>query len=149
MIIKTKDYGMVSIDQNDIINFKEGIFAFEDVAQFVILKKDGNSPIMRLQAVEAEDPRFVILDPYVVMSDYCPNVTQDTLYKLGAKDISELRFFVIAVIPKNIHQTTVNLRSPVVINFDTQLGLQVILDDCDYPLRHPIFAEGGKAEPVC
>jgi len=146
MLIKTKDFNYINIEKSDIITFPQGVYAFEEVKKFVILKNPGNSMIMHLQSTENEDPRFVLIDPFIIIDGYKPILPSEVLKVLKASELKELSFFVIAVIPKNIKEITVNLKSPVVINFKERLGAQVILENKDYSVCARLFTAEGTSE---
>ncbi len=139
MLIHTKDYDFVTVKDEDIIDFPEGVYAFEGSRKFVVLDTHSNAGIMQLQCAQAQTPRFIILDPFLFLEDYAPKVPEEALKKLKADSLSELNFFVIAVIPENIGLATVNLKSPVVINFKERLGMQVMLENADYSVRFRLF----------
>lgn len=139
MLIHTKDYDFVEVREEDILDFPDGVYAFEDRKQFVVLDTNSSAGIMQLQCSQAQTPRFFILDPFLFVEDYAPVVSEETLAKLKAKSQQDLTFFVIAVIPDNVGETTVNLKSPVVINFTERLGMQVMLDNPEYPVRFRLF----------
>ena len=67
---------------------------------------------------------------------------QDVLFTLQAVPKDDLDCWVIAVIGDTFRESTVNLKSPIIINHKTNLGMQVILDQ-DYPIRQPIFDSKG------
>ncbi len=139
MLIHTKDYDFVTVKDEDIIDFPEGVYAFENSKRFVVLDTNSNAGIMQLQSVQAQTPRFIILDPFMFLEDYAPIVPEEAMKKLKADSLEQLNFFVIAVIPENIGLTTVNLKSPVVINFKERLGMQVMLDNPEYSVRFCLF----------
>ena len=139
MLIHTKDYDFVTVKEEDIIDFPDGVYAFESSKRFVVLDTNSNAGIMQLQCTQAQTPRFVILDPFLFLEDYAPQVPEEAMKKLKADSLSDLNFFVIAVIPENIGLTTVNLKSPVVVNFKERLGMQVMLDNSEYSVRFRLF----------
>ena len=139
MLIHTKDYDFVTVKDEDIIDFPEGVYAFENSKRFVVLDTNSNAGIMQLQSVKAQTPRFIILDPFLFLEDYAPIVSEESMKKLKADSLEQLNFFVIAVIPENIGLTTVNLKSPVVINFKERVGMQVMLDNPEYSVRFRLF----------
>jgi flagellar assembly factor FliW len=49
------------------------------------------------------------------------------------------------VIQEDIMKSTVNLKSPVAVNWGTGFGAQVILEG-DYPVRYPLMEE---AQGIC
>ncbi len=139
MLIHTKDYDFVTVKEEDIIEFPEGVYAFESSKRFVVLDTNSNAGIMQLQCAQAQTPRFIILDPFMFLEDYAPVVPEDAMKKLKADSLEQLSFFVIAVIPENVAAATVNLKSPVVINFKERLGMQVMLDNSEYSVRFRLF----------
>lgn len=147
MIIETKDFGAVEISEQDIIHFPQGLYAFENVKDFVILKPDGENTVMRLQSVHGENPRFILFDPFFILHDYSPEITQDTLDALKASGPQDISVFAIAVIPENFRDATVNLKSPLLVNFEKRLGMQAILDGSDYSISFPIF--GAEEDSTC
>ena len=57
-------------------------------------------------------------------------------------DGDELFYLVIAVVPSDVKKTTVNLKSPIVINRTKSTAAQIILDE-SYDIKFPIFREKG------
>ncbi|HOJ47959.1 MAG TPA: flagellar assembly protein FliW [Bacillota bacterium] len=143
MLIKTKDFEYIEISEEDIISFPNGVYGFEDTKKFVILKNPENIWMMYLQSAENEDPRFILLDPFMIFEDYNPLLPEGAFELLGASDKKDLNFFVVTVVPENIKDMTVNLKSPVVINFDKKIGAQVILENKEYTVRTRVFPDEG------
>jgi flagellar assembly factor FliW len=139
MLIRTKDFDYVEINNDDILEFPNGIYAYEDIKKFVLLKNPENQWMMYLQSIDFVNPRLVLLDPYVFFSDYAPILPEGSLELLKTHKISDLSFFVVAVIPGNIKSSTVNLKSPVIINFTKKIGAQIILENKDYGIRTNLF----------
>lgn len=139
MLIHTKDYDFVTVNDEDIIDFPEGVYAFENSKKFVVLNTNSKAGIMQLQCAQAQTPRFIILDPFLFLEDFAPVVPDEVMKKLKASSLEELSFFVIAVIPENVSAATVNLKSPVIIHFKERLGMQVMLENADYPVRFRLF----------
>lgn len=143
MLIKTKDFEYIEISEEDIILFPNGVYGFEDTKKYVILKNPENKWMMYLQSVEKEDPRFILLDPYMIFEEYNPLLPEGAFELLGTTDRNDLSFFVVTVVPENVRDITVNLKSPVVINFNKKLGAQIILENKDYTVRTRVFPEEG------
>ena len=53
----------------------------------------------------------------------------------------------MCVVKDQVGDSTVNLRCPVVINGDTCMGAQVILEDEVYQMRHPLSGFGKEETP--
>ena len=133
MKIETRDFGILDIEENNIITFKQPLFGFEEYTQYVIVN-DSNM---------GKNVCFIMLNPLEVRRDYAPVVMQDVLILLQAVPEDNLDCWVLMVIGETFRDSTVNLKSPVIINHETNLGVQVILDQ-DYPIRQPIFSRGER-----
>jgi flagellar assembly factor FliW len=147
MLIQTKDFGMFEIDENEILHFPQGLYSFEEFKNFVLIEKD-DCPALWLQSVDDINPRFIVFNPKDILKNYRPKVLQSSLKVLEAKTAEELSFFVIAVIPSDIKKMTVNLKSPVAINFKKHLAMQVMLENEEYGVRYPVYAQ-EKGEQPC
>jgi flagellar assembly factor FliW len=144
MIVETAEFGYVEVSKEDIIHFPEGIYGLEDIKEYVFLQKnDLNVPIVWMQAVSNKHIRLVVLDPLFIVDSYEPVIPDEILTKLGAESLSPLVFYVIAVVPKDIRDMTVNLKSPIVINPQTRKAYQVILENPAYQVRHLVFRDSG------
>ncbi len=144
MNIATRDFGTVRINEQDILNFFKGIPAFEEYHRYALIHypHEDIAP-MWLQCVENSALCFIVLDPFLYYENYSPRVSAADMAELGAKGAEELRFFAIAVVPEDAKDSTINLKSPLVVNIGNNRAMQCILES-DYPLRYPLFS--GKGE---
>ena len=129
-----------------VIHFSNGIYGFEDVHDFVLLQEDENHVIWSLQAADGPYPSLIVVDPTLLMPGYTPHLGAAERRALDNPQAEDLCWLAVAVIRKKLEDTVVSLRSPIVINVKNHVGMQVILEDCDYPLRYRPFArDGGTA----
>lgn len=144
--IKTRDFGDITVNVEDMINFTCGMYGFDDYKSYVILKDSPEDDIMFLQSLDNTDLSFVLIDPYTIFRNYEPILTEDDLNELGVKNEAELKYLVIAIIKENIKESVVNLKSPIAINPGTKTAKQVILQNT-YPLRYNILV--AEEETKC
>lgn len=138
MTITTRDFGTMELDEQELVEFVAPIFGFESLRKFAILSDDDdNSGLNWLQSVEDPDICFVLLDPDAVGLEYKPKIPKDTMNALALEDYPALR--LIVVVPEDFHETTANMKSPLLFNPHKKLAAQVILED-DYPIRMPLFS---------
>ncbi len=149
MVIETREFGFIEIDEKDIIHFPYGIYGFEDIKDYVILRQDtdNDDPVMWMQAVNNIHIRFVVLDPLFVVDAYNPELPGDVLKELNVRTYETLRYFLIAVVPKDIRDMTVNMKSPIVLNPENNKAVQVILEDANYSVRYYLFRGNEVAQP--
>ena len=141
--VKTRDFDEIEVTEKDIITFPQGIFAFEENKDYIIISPlgDGKYPVW-LQSVENPNLCFILFNPLEFCSDYRITVADEDTLPLELGENSNTEFFVIAVIPENHMDATVNLKSPIIVNVDNRKAVQVIVED-DYPIKFPVFAKGG------
>jgi len=145
MLLNTAVFGEIDVEPGDVFHFPDGLYGFEGAGDYALItKEDEDVTLMWLQSTQSTAPCFVVFDPFNVAEGYAPKVENSDLRHLEAKDESELSFFVIAVVPDDISQISVNLKSPVVVNKKTRVARQVILANQDYPIKYFLFGEFGE-----
>ncbi|WP_434564563.1 flagellar assembly protein FliW [Thermoanaerobacterium thermosaccharolyticum] len=146
MDIETKNFGLVSYNEEDVLNFDDGIPGFEGLHNFILLSIDEYTPFKWLQSLDDTDIAFVIIDPKVVVKDYEVRIDEETVDLLEIKDINHVLVFAIVVIPEEIEKMTANLKAPIIINAENNKGMQILLDNDDYMIKHPILKELKNAD---
>lgn len=148
MEINTRDFGKVSVEDNSVYTFPHGIYGFEEDTEFALFVQtlDG-LPFLYLQSTKNDVPCFLVFEPEEFVDGYSPSLTAEDLAVLEAKDTGDLVRLVIATVPSDVSDLSLNLKSPIVLNPATKKAGQFILRDSDYPIKyHPFKAEenGGK-----
>jgi len=146
MEILTRHFGTVDIEADKVIEFKEGIFGFGELKTFVILydgAEEGN-PFAWLQSVQEKDVCLPMISPMFWFQEYAPDVDDELVASIGDLDPSALDIYTIVVIPDDIKDMTTNLKAPIVINRMTKLGMQVIVNDEEYNIKHNLYEQLEK-----
>ena len=139
MKVETRDFGVIEIDEKDVISFVSPIYGFDQYRKFVIINDISiGTDIMWLQSIDNKDICFVVVSPFVVIEDYNPTISVDQVSMLEPESDEELSYATIAVIPKKLEDATVNLKSPIVINNKNKKAMQIILED-EYPIRYNLY----------
>lgn len=148
MKITTKEFGDIQVENDAIIKFARSIYGFEGNDDFVILKDMPDDDIMYLQSIEDTNLHFVIVDPYSILPNYKPELSDDDIQALNiTKDeILNLKYMLIAVITEDVKNSVVNLKNPIVIDPSKRHAIQAILQNQDYPLRYPLFIESTDGD---
>ena len=137
MKLSTKYFGEIDYGEEDVIRFPEGIFAFEEEKEFVLLPFSGSDgTLLCLQSVATPQLAFVVMNPFALHLEYAPVLQPEELEGLGVKDSRELCYYVLCVVKNPVSTSTGNMKCPVAINDETQTGAQVILDTDEYGMRH-------------
>lgn len=147
MKLNTSRFGEIDVDIENIIQFKDGIPAFEDLRRYILISIEDSPSLYWLQSVDDGDIAFILADPFSFTKGYEPKLSEKVLKDLQIERQEDVLLFTMLVIPENMEDMTANLAAPVVINIEKKLGRQVILTDKDYPIRYPVFsAVAGEGE---
>ncbi|MEA5010198.1 MAG: flagellar assembly protein FliW [Angelakisella sp.] len=143
MIISTRDFGNVEISSEDIIQFTQPIYGFENLNEFAILfNEEISDHFVWLQSLQDEGVCFTLANPEIVVRQYSPQLTDDVKKQLANE---EYMFWLVVVMSTNLSECTVNLKSPIVVCPSTKIGMQVILDE-NLPIRYPLLGQRKENE---
>ena len=143
--IKTARFGELDIEEDKIFHFADGLPAFEDEREFVILPFDDDSPYSFLQSVATPELAFLMTVPFVFFPDYEFVLEDDVMAALAIKGSEDMQIYTLVTIPGgNIKEMTANLMAPVVINKKTREAKQVVLDKSQYTTKHRLFPPKGE-----
>ncbi len=140
MNIETRDFGNIEISEEELINFVEPIFGFEENRKYTVLINDEiNNDILWLQSTTNKDVCFLLIDPFTIFADYNPTIPNHFINTMGLTDENTV-IRTMLVITDTISNATTNLKSPIIINKETHIAAQIIVDD-DYKIKTPLFAQ--------
>ena len=146
MNLETKYFGRITYNSEDVLEFPNGLFGFEQEKQFLLLPFSGSQGNMLcLQSILASSPAFILMNPFSLKPDYAPVLSGEELQLMGVSHSYELCYYVMCVAREPVGESTVNLRCPVVVNPDLHRACQVILDTEEYHMRHRLdeFSKKG------
>jgi flagellar assembly factor FliW len=152
MNLSTSRFGEISISEDEIIIFPEGIPGFEHTRQYVLVPHKAcqgrKSPFRWLQSIEEPGLALPVINPWAFRPDYAPTVPGPMIKQLGITDVWEqAQFLAVVTIPSSDpSSTTVNLLAPILINRQTKVAKQVIIQNECYSIRTPLV--GGLGEIV-
>lgn len=141
MKVLTRDFGEVDVTENDIIRFEQKIFGFEEYSDYIILYDDDfNGEYAWLQSAEEPGLCFIIANSSLTVDNYSPDCKKEAEKIIGE---GNYEYWLMMVVRENLKESTVNLKSPIVINADNHKAMQIILEE-NYPLRYQLFNDGKE-----
>ena len=123
MLIKTRYFGEIDVDDEKIITFEDGLIGFENLKQFTLIynnESESRGTITWLQSLDEPMVAFPALSPFYVMTDYNPVVEDEVLFSLGQLTEENTAIFLTLTVPSDITKMTTNLKAPIIINVDTK-----------------------------
>ena len=142
MLVKTKHFGEIDLDEDKIINFDQGILGFADAKSYAIIYDNdgGERPdITWLQNIEEPSLAIPVISPFLIRPDFNPVVEDALLSSLGEITPDNLVVLVSVTVPGDITKISANLKAPFVINAETKKGCQVIVDDAEYDIKYYFY----------
>jgi flagellar assembly factor FliW len=140
MQVKTRLFGEVEVSDEKVINLIHGLIGFPDMKRYMLIfdeeKKDKGN-IMWLQSLDETDFAMPVMLPHVVKPDYAPAFNEDSLEQLGELTADNTYVLVTVRVPKDPKEASINLKAPIIINTDTNVGDQIIIDGNE-PVRYLI-----------
>lgn len=140
MVINTRVFGEVTIEDNKLIHFPGGIVGFPELQDFALIHdpdQGENGGIRWMQSVQEPQFAMPVIDPLRVKEDYNPVVEDDLLLPLGDINPDDLLVLVTITVPSDLTQMTVNLMAPFIINADNRKAAQIIVDG--YEVKFPVY----------
>ncbi|BDF06365.1 flagellar assembly protein FliW [[Clostridium] hylemonae] len=126
-------------EEAELIRFEDGLFGFESYKCFLPLPiTEDSDAVLNLLSVEDESLSFVIMNPFMLMKDYAPRLTEEIYEKLEADKETDLSYYVICVVGSRPEESTVNFKCPIVVNTVSRKAVQVILESEKYHFRHAL-----------
>ena len=144
MLVKTKYFGEVDLDEDKIISFPNGILGFEDCKRYTILynNENGERPnISWLQSVDVQGLALPVISPELVKKNYNPSINDDLLQVLGQINENNIIVLLTLTVPNDVTKMTTNLKAPIIINCDTLIGCQIIAENDDYMIKFPVYEQ--------
>ncbi len=147
MRVKTRLFGEIEIADEKIIELVHGLIGFPDMKKYTLIfdeEKEEKGNIMWLQSLDEADFAMPVMMPQIVKPDYAPVFDEESLKPLGELNSSNAYILVTVRVPKNVEEASINLKAPIIINSDTNIGDQIIIEGSE-PVRYLIHdAMHGK-----
>lgn len=142
MLIKTKHFGEIELNEDKIIYFEKGVFGFEDYTKYTLLYDNdgaGQPEISWLQSLEEPSLAIPVINPFVVKKDYNPEVDDELLQPLGNVTEENVVVLISVTVPVDVEKISANLKAPFIINSDTRKGAQIIVENPDYAVKYYFY----------
>lgn len=147
MLVKTKHFGEIELDESKIINFDNGILGFEDCKRYTILYDavEGERPeISWLQSLDEPALALPVISPFIIKPDYNPLIEDELIKSLGELNEDNIVILVSVTVPSDIEKISANIKAPFIINTELKKGAQIIAENQEYEIRY-LFYEQLKA----
>ena len=109
-----------------IFELKSPLLGFEDITKMELKKID--EVFARLQVVDAEEPSFTLINPFV-LREYSFDIPDAVQELMEIDDNSNILIFNMLIVSTPLEESRINFVGPLIFNTDNNSMVQLILAD--------------------
>ncbi len=137
--IETIRFGRLSISEESIVNFPDGIIGFENLKRFTILGIEDFLPFLIFASLDNTNLCFPIISPFPFFPDYKPVMNEVDIVDVRAvEEMEDIQIYCFVAFVGQPRGPIINLRNPLIIDVANMSGSQISLCDRKYDPRAPI-----------
>jgi flagellar assembly factor FliW len=122
----------------DALLFPDGLPGFPDLKRFVLIELREDGAFQELQSIDDPEVSMIVCVPWLFFPDYAPVLSDDEQEDLELETQADAVVFVPVTFDERLHQVSLNLLGPFVVNARTRRGRQLVLAESEYPVKAPI-----------
>ena len=148
MNIISHRFGDIEVETADIIRFPNGIIGFPDACEFILLRNESPDIMGWLQCVTNPALALPVVSAHCFVEAY-PDVAVDTAAEAAGlgDDVNELAILSVLTAPPG-QPATINLLAPIVINAETRVGAQLLLEGSRFTTRELFVLPSAAPTPT-
>lgn len=129
--------GEVEISEDKVINFPNGIIGFEKYKKFALIQNTNYKPFCWLVALETKNFAIPVVNPFQLIKEYHQKFPRELIEELKE---NKSNYEVLCVVnPKgNNGYVTLNLKGPILIDYQRKEGKQIILTADILSVAYPL-----------
>lgn len=139
--VNTSRFGDIEVEQDKIITMTTPFLGFPNDTQFIIRPHGANSPFMWFQSINSPALAFVVVVASVIIPDYKPAIPSTVKEELECAENKHDTLLVLTIPQGKPEKMTANLLGPIVLNPETKLSCQLLLDPNKFDPCWPVFTE--------
>ena len=147
MELMTKALGKIEVSEDSLLTIPEGLFGFEDYKKYALVESE-YEPFIWLQSCDDPNVAFLIVDPFLISTEYETYIDDAALAKIGITKPEDIIIMTIVTVPKDGGHITANFQGPIVINKQNKMCMQAVLNDNRWSTKFDIVealsAKGAK-----
>ena len=120
------------------LKFEKGLLGLELYKNFVLKDIDEVDSFKLFQCTAEPDIGLILVSPFDIEKEYEFEISDVIEKQIDAETINDLLIFTTVNVNSDPTKMTTNLRAPIIINTVSKKGIQVILNNEQYKIKHPI-----------
>jgi flagellar assembly factor FliW len=135
MDIDTTRFGTVTIEQEDVMTFADGLIGMEECRQWALLADAQNDALGWMQSLDRPEVALAVVSPRRFVPDYRVRVARRDVEPLRLSSVDEAQ--VLVILNQIDDCLVLNLKAPLVMHAALRTGRQIVAKD-DHAVQHPI-----------
>lgn len=131
--------GGVDVPESQLLQFPDGLRGFPHCRAWVLLAGEAADTLW-LQSADEPGLALLLVDPFNRYAGFALDVPDTAVQALGATQPDELLVFAPLTLGHAGERATANLRGPILINWQTRRGMQLVVDGGPWTVREPLPA---------
>lgn len=136
--IESQQLGTIQVQEADLFQFPSGLPGFPDAKEFCLVQVKAGSRFQLLQCTSRADLAFVVTDPVQIDPNYPIDIIRRASTSIGLLEDEPIGVAAIVTVPSPPSRPTANMLAPLAIGSKSRVGVQIILNDAPYQVRHPL-----------
>jgi flagellar assembly factor FliW len=141
MKISTTRFGSITIRDDDVLTFVDGLIGMEDCRRWVLLADAQNPALGWLQSLDRSEVALAVVSPRRFVPDYRVRVARRDIQPLGLADSTGAQ--VLVIISHTDGALALNLKAPLVIHLAERLGRQIVARD-DHEVQYHLHRRAWR-----
>jgi flagellar assembly factor FliW len=126
------------VASSSAVRLPNGLLGFEHFKKYLLVSNPGEEPFLWLQVKDKAGLAFVVVNPFLIVPDYQPDLPQADVRFLEIAQPDDAILLNIVTL-HSAGRATVNLKGPIVVNRHSMIGKQVVLANAsEYAIEHPL-----------
>lgn len=139
MQVHTKDWGLLEVPEERLVQMANGPLGFEDLHRFVLIEQAELRPFLWLQSVDDPETGFAVAEPHFFHAGPYPltlSEIDEAMLDLAEGDTVTI-FAIVTLQPDG--EAAANLKGPIVLNPRNRLARQVVVYGSALSVRQPML----------
>lgn len=140
-------FGECTYGESEVLRFPWGLPGFPALRRFLVISVNEEHGYIWLQSLDDLDVAIPLCDPWSMFDDYdapLPHYAKQSL----EIDSADSFCMMCVLVARPGAETTINLLAPIVINLETRVGRQIMLENQRYSVRTPVIRHDGSPKEV-
>ena len=142
MVAQTRLFGEITIEDDKVLEFPNGIIGIEDKHKYAIvydIDRGEDTAVRWLQSMEDPYLALPVLEPHAILDEYNPMIEDALLEVLDSPADEDIVVLLTLIVSSDVTKGTANLKAPIIINSRTCKGGQIIVENADYESKFNVY----------